>query len=212
MKGLIPKDFYGLLTNKKASIIMIFVVVLLSIGLDMGTAFISSMLMMYLILVSGTLFTLDDASNWNCYAIAMPVSRRQIVASRYISVLLVLGLVVLFGLALSGGLSVFMGQQNWLTPLLITTLVMLLISLFIFSVSFPISYRVGADKARYITLVVYLIPILLFVFLDKQFGYAIGTLSSTTLVSLLVAGFALVLVLYVASFFLSLRMLRKREF
>lgn len=109
-----------------------------------------------------TTFTFDDNSNWTRYAMIMPVSKKNLVAGKY-AVMAIFCLVgSLFGLAVSliAGLALSKITLDLvgIIELLILTLVAFAISLISGSMSIPLVFRFGAERARLLLVVSILVP------------------------------------------------------
>jgi ABC-2 type transport system permease protein len=87
MKSLIIKDFYNIGHNAKS---MIFILLVLSFGLipssgTEGYIIMSGILCSMMII---TTFSFDDQSKWLKYAMVMPVTKKDIVISKFIVLLM----------------------------------------------------------------------------------------------------------------------------
>lgn len=214
MKGLIVKDLYTLGNLKKNYLLMVVLVIALSLFMNSGPTYIISMLTVYMLMTSTTLFSYDESSHWDRYAIAMPVTRRTIVGARYLMALIQLAAVVLLGGALSVIVSLYHQVPDWPLTLAGTTGAMSIVYLVVISVSYPLAFRFSAEKARYALMACYLIPFLLFmVFIEPIVTFFEALELAAFSIPLLICLVALVcLLLFAASFFLSLRFYSKKEF
>lgn len=96
-------------------------------------------------------FSYDKLSGWNGYQYAFPVSKKEVVCSRYLFALMLFGICALFQI-------VIMIVQNKLYPALgntqmywywiITELLPVFVVALMQSVSYPFLYRFGAEKGR----------------------------------------------------------------
>lgn len=110
-----------------------------------------------------TTFSFDDHSKWMKYAMVTPVTKRDIVAGKFVVLLIfsVIGAVAGLVIGSIGGAIVhkvhFGGVDNILT-LLLTSMVSLIIAEIFGSMSIPLLFRFGAEKARMLSLVAFIIP------------------------------------------------------
>ena len=110
-----------------------------------------------------TTFSFDDHSKWMKYAMVTPVTKRDIVAGKFVVLLIfsVIGAVAGLVIGSIGGAIVhkvhFGGVDNILT-LLLTSMVSLIITEIFGSMSIPLLFRFGAEKARMLSLVAFIIP------------------------------------------------------
>lgn len=105
MKSLILKDLYNIGHNTKSMlfIMVVFAAVFIpSSGVE-GYVCVCAILCSMMIV---TTFSFDDASKWNQYAMIMPVSRKELVAGKFIVLAIFCAVGSLFGMVmgLAGGL------------------------------------------------------------------------------------------------------------
>ncbi len=161
MKGLITKD---LLTLRQVALTMgLLMVFYLFLGFmnlkdsNGGMMYLSIMAMVINIMVPLSCAGYDEQCGWDQFGASLPVSKNQIVASRYIVNLLVIGFttfVVIAGniifCALGGNSSGMIGYS-----------VPVIVSLVYISIMNPIIYKFGVQKSRIIVMAVFLIPSML---------------------------------------------------
>ena len=82
MKGLIIKDFLNLRNNIKTMLITILIYLLFFISYD--PSFLSGLLIMIFCLQSLSTFSYDEYANWDVFALSLPISRKELVLSKYI--------------------------------------------------------------------------------------------------------------------------------
>ncbi len=110
-----------------------------------------------------TTFTFDDNSSWLRYAMIMPVSKKDIVVGKYIMLVIFCVIGSLFGLVVSliAGLAMRKITFNLagIVELLLLTLVALVISLISGSMSIPLVFKFGAERARVLLVISILVPL-----------------------------------------------------
>ena len=156
MKALLRKDFYVLGTAFKMVLLawMCFPAValispqnvsfILYVGLIAGT-------------ISSTLISYEEREKWPLFAGTLPLSRKQIVAERYLFTLIMVAIATLIG-ALIMLTYLFRGYSEYASPALL--LQNFAISLVMPALLLPVTYRFGVDKGRYVvTLLVILIAL-----------------------------------------------------
>ena len=203
MKGLLLKDWY--LTIKYSRFLLLFAAIYGVIGVfQEDFAAFSILPVMLIALLPQTLFSYDEREKWTEYAQALPVSRAQYVTEKY-----------LFGaccyaayLALLAILYLAAGTEDYGTLFAMQFSIGLLAP----SVLLPFLFRFGAEKGR----MGYLIVMAAF------FGAGMVLMQGTALeqggVTVLVRGVfpiwvlcPVMVVLYVLSCLLSIRLYQKRE-
>ncbi|WMJ23826.1 ABC-2 transporter permease [Paludicola sp. MB14-C6] len=157
MRGLLIKDFINLKRyNKTIIVIIIFFAVNAFIAKD--ATILSGMIVLLCSMMSITSFSYDEAAKWDKYALSMPISRKEIVRSKY---------VLAFILTLFGAFLAFI--INWIISLFLHKSYMVFEQILIcgaiagagmlfVSVLLPFVYKFGVEKARLIIFLVALIP------------------------------------------------------
>lgn len=162
MKGLILKDIFNIWHNVK-SLGFVFAVLLITFLPQGGT---SSYIIFVCILCSTmivTTFSFDEHSAWVKYAMIMPVSRKEYVAGKFLTLFIFCGLGMAAGVLLGlGGGWLF---QHFITLPQITTVNLLIASfagltagIVAGSTSILLLFRFGAARARILSLLAMSVP------------------------------------------------------
>ena len=213
MKGLLLKEFY-LLKSQWMYILFVTVVFSLSFaGKGDGTlaamfSFISTVLML-------NSLAQDEVDQWNQTALTMPLTCRQILLSKYLFALFlcffgtVLGLLLTLVCRMTG---LGDGGMSW-EVVVLGAMVSSIVILMIISLMVPLNLKFGVQKSRFVLLGFVGIPVLLGIMADAA-GFEVPDMmyfsGSFVWVSLLAA--LLVLLLFLLSFWGSLRILEKKEY
>lgn len=219
MKGLLKKDFC--LLSRYLRFILIYMgamVVLFGMTSENAVSgFASAMSVLCIILPIYTITTmsLDETSKWDSLAVAFPLKRSQIVGSKYVLALSMLGVGVAGGAVCAGVLALlYAGSDVWVN--LTVLLVLLCYNTLMLSVLIPLVFKFGGEKSRFIMLGVYMVPTFLVVFLFSRFGKNLdfGALAQDTAFCaiLLVGAVLLAAASYGISYFISLKIYNKKEF
>lgn len=161
MKSLILKDLYNIRHNAKS---MLFIAVILAAALipTSGVAeyiFVCAILHSMLIM---TTFSFDDNSKWTRYAMIMPVSKKDLVASKFIVLLIFSAIGSVMGLIIGtvGGTIASKITFNLASiyELLVVALAALVVAMILGGISIPLVFKFGAEKARMLLLISFLIP------------------------------------------------------
>ncbi|TCZ75409.1 ABC-2 transporter permease [Paenibacillus albiflavus] len=207
MRGFILKDLYNMTSNFKQLL-----VVILSLLVMMGTfENMSAFSGMFIILLLGTLvvssFSFDDMAKWDRYAIALPVTRKQIVLSKYVVALigLLTGTIVYFianiiSLVIHGNLE--LGEMFLGSGIIVCVVVVML------SVMLPLVFKFGAEKSRIIMMLVMVIPWLV-TMIVMNMGIPVP---SEAILS--VIGYSLpvaVIILLIGSYLISVKIYEKKD-
>ncbi len=157
MKGLILKDLYNLRKYGRTVFLISAFYILLTFMMDNSDMFAGMIVLMFAI-TSITSFAYDNQSGWDVYVQTLPVSKKDVVLSKY----LLSYLLALFG----GLLAVLMGWINGLvknvgnfTETLITAYALFAVGLLFISILLPLVYRFGVERSRVIIIAVVAIPV-----------------------------------------------------
>ena len=161
MKSLVLKDLFNIGHNAKSMlfILVVFAVALIPFSGVEGYIFVCAILCSMMIV---TTFSFDDSSKWTRYAMIMPVSKKELVAGKFMVLAIFCAIGSLFGLIIGfiGGLITHKIVLDivGIGELLFLTLVAWVISLIFGSMSIPLVFKFGAEKGRVLLLVSFLIP------------------------------------------------------
>ena len=170
MLGLLVKDIMNLKVQVKQIllVIVLYSVIFIPNG---GSGFSGMMVMLSTILII-TAIGYDDKARWDKYALTMPVSRRDLVVSKYLLLLLlnitgaVLALIALGIVGMVGNNTASFAEE--VGGLGVIAGLMLLM----FSILMPLLFKYGVEKARLLMIVCFLIPTLIILgasYLSKRF-------------------------------------------
>lgn len=212
MKALLKKDLYTIRNTAKMLVLMLVLGVVATIFIK-DQMFISMFLGMAVMQIVYNTFSYDDTAKWDQYAVALPVSRKTIVLSKYI--LLLIGSGVAW---LTGVLAVLITYQLFpmnlgLPEALASFSIVILAYLFSFSLALPFVYKLGIEKARYISVAAILVPFFLTMWLISFLGPKLyvwfGVIPWQMVAA---AAIALVVLAFLASLRISMGIYRKKEF
>lgn len=146
MKGLIKKDFLLLKGNLTYFLI---VTIVFSVFTLTGFAFnILFILPFITIMLFISTFNWDDFNNWNAYAITLPIERKNIVKSKYISAMIILLISITLGIIISFLTTIIsknnFNMMNILSDILGTALGLMLV----LAIWLPCIYQFGVEKGR----------------------------------------------------------------
>lgn len=154
MKGLLLKDIFNLKGFGKTFLLMI--VLYFVIALVSGSAaYISSLLMVFSAMLPMTSMSLDDTAKWDAYVQCMPVTRRQVVRSKYLMVILTAAAAAVFSLLAS----VLVGLRmafDW-QEVLVSNGVLLCMVMITNALMMPVMYKFGVEKARLIIIIIFML-------------------------------------------------------
>lgn len=213
MKGLLLKDIYNLKNQWKY---MLFIAVVFSLSFaSNGDGTLASMFTFICTILLLNSLAQDEMDQWNKFAFTLPVTRRQAILAKYIFGLLLccLGLACGIGLTLltravglgDGGMS-FGG-------VLVEALASCGVVLLIVSLMVPMNLKFGIQKSRYLLMGFVAVPVLLSVAITSLgVTFAFGSLFEISPLVLGSGAVLLVAAVMTVSFFISVRIMEKKEF
>ncbi len=164
MKGLIIKEFLGLRRYFRILAVLMVLYIFMAFGMTSVSIF-ASVNAILIMICSLSSFSYDSYNHWNEFALSLPLSRADLVKSKYLFILLLcaFGTVITLALSLIVGLIIHLPMQE----ILISTLVSLLVALFLGGLITPFIYKFGTEKARFIMMITVLIPTVGLTFLSS---------------------------------------------
>lgn len=151
MKGLMLKDLLNL--KKQGLFFLLFIIFygFFSIIAKNYTLF-GGIITLFGVMIPITAISYDEKAKWDKYALTMPVSRNDIVLSKYI---LCLSLCILSGIL---NIALFIFVNNNIKETLITTLAFMSIGIIYFSLILPLAFKLGMEKGRIYMILAIFIP------------------------------------------------------
>lgn len=202
MRGLIIKDLINL--KRQSMIMAVLVVFYIVLALTMeNNSMLGGVLAVMSAILPITAMSYDERAHWDKYALSMPVSRNDVVISKYI-----------LGLLLSAASFIITLVFNMIThgdtPLdnLLTSLALSVIALLFLSLLLPILFKFGVEKGRLLMMLLLFLPTALIVVFAKLGFQAPG---EETLVRLALASPFILALVVAASILLSIRIYARKE-
>lgn len=158
MKGLVKYDLMQLAGASKKSFYLLYFVGLAAVGVMLGGGTIFSYMAVMIGCMTGvSFFSYESWYHWDSYCAVMPLSNRQIVVSRYISLLIVTGCGVLWGIVI-GVLALTAGKMDltW-TQWLLSMVQTVLAALLYMEIEIPVMYRFGVERGRIVNILLFII-------------------------------------------------------
>jgi hypothetical protein len=207
MFGLIVKDLLCLKKSALRLIVILGLYIVIFSSAD-NIIFLCSMI----ILISTTLilntFAYDEAYKWDYYALSLPVTKKQIVLTKYL-------LTVLFDvIGFSVALLLFLIKRQINTENVLSVCVLTAAALLMSSILLPLLYKIGTQKARIWLIMIFLIPVA-GVALMSTMGInllsAMATVSNSVVELLFCLALPVAALIFIGSYFLSCRIFKNKE-
>lgn len=209
MKALIYKD---LISIKNALLLQFVVIIGLGIYFYKENQLVLIPLFFILVpvIILGMLFGMDNQYSTNKYLIASGISRKKIVLSRYTIIWAMSLLAILISLLVGF-------NKNPLTkdvPLILILSALLLITSIVGVFELPLMYKFGAEKARFIFVILYFIVFAFFSTISSNKEWILeyinkGLTMDKTLLALVI--FAVTIIFHIISVLISIKIFENKE-
>ena len=216
MTGLIMKDILMMRKVLKSYLLLIVIYIVLAYLDFFDYSFIITFVQVILAVMPISAFAYDEQSKWDRYAISLPLGRNRVVGARYLFVLLLTLFTVAMGLA--GTALLYLVQQADPLEMFLTLMVSTTIGLLIPTILLPLSYKLGAERARPYLYAIIFIPVIAVVLLARAGVLDMSVLKGMELLTptALAGGAALLplagLVLLFVSYLVSCRVAAGKEY
>lgn len=213
MKGLLLKDIYNMRKVGKQYLLILLFFTCYCFFLKNPSFFPMMTVMSFSMLVLTTM-GYDEAAGFDKYALTLPLNREDLVRAKYL--LLMLLLVFSFVLGMLGSTLIGLFMQGDTEPILdqmLSVATVAVIFLLVYATILPLVFKLGVEKARMMMMVCY---IAVFAGIFIVFKLAVGLGASGEQMEekmmILVPAVVILTVLYlIGSYFVSIRIIRKRE-
>ena len=205
MRGLIIKDLLNL--KKSLSTILVLIVFYSFIAFTSeDPSMLIAMIALVLTMMTITSITYDDLAKWDKYALAMPISRKDMVLSKYVLSITL----ALTGVIISTAIAYIMLtiKSVDISNLLLTSYAIFLISLTFSSIVLPLVFKFGVEKSRMMMMTVIGAPMALGYIL-YQLG--INLPSEEVVLSTLKMSPLIVIAILYLSFYISYRIFKNKD-
>ncbi|KAE9634088.1 MAG: type transport system permease protein [Epulopiscium sp.] len=203
MTGLILKDIYNLKRHSKVYVILLIFYFFLSRANGNATMF-GSMLSILAVMLPITAMAYDEKNNWDRYALTMPLSRKDLVLSRYI-----LGLIFALIAFIISIVSSLLFNKELLMESIIADISILSSVLLLIAFVFPVLFKFGIEKGRTLMIIILFAPTMLLVFLSNL---GIKLPDEEALKPLLYFSPVAIIIIFILSIFVSISIYNKKEF
>lgn len=155
MKGLLIKEFY-LLEGQITSWLLVMGLMFLYACFMGGNSFLYMLVLLIGIMSTLTVFSLDKVCGWDSFVTSLPLTRKEIVASRYLFALLLDLCISILSLGLIA-VHYIMRVEEPLSDSLHYLSILLLITVLMQSILLPFVYKWGVEKARFVYMACFLV-------------------------------------------------------
>ena len=212
MKGLVRNNFYSMENNVKMSFVMALFLSVAALFIPSSAAvqvIISTQLFIF-IANTGTSLHEDEVSRWNKFELTLPVEHREIIKAKYIS----FGMLFLFGMAMAGVTALVTcavnGASN-IQSVLYGYEFGLTLSATTAGIMYPLVLKMGTEKSELIMILSAALSVGVIVLVSVALAPLTGEMNMKhSLVG--VISTAVALAIFVGSGFVSVKILKNKEF
>ena len=165
MIGLIMKDILVMRKLLKSYLLLIVIYIILAYLDFFDYSFIITFVQIILAVMPISAFAYDEQSKWDRYAMSLPLGRSKVVGARYLFVLALTLFTVAMGLA--GTALLYLAHQVDPLEMFVALMVSTAIGLLLPTILLPLSYKLGAERARPYLYAIIFIPVIAVVLLAK---------------------------------------------
>lgn len=164
MKGIILKDLLNSRKNLKNLLIMCFLYAIIFSTMNLSA--LSSVITILFTMQILTTFSYDDYTRWNQYALSLPISKKQLVLSKYILSLLFIIIGSIISLLLAITISYIKNSllfDDVIGAVIGSTTSMI----FMILILLPLIFKYGVEKSRMMVIAIFAIPTLICLIIIK---------------------------------------------
>lgn len=159
MLGLVLKDFLSLKKNLKIFGFLILFYSFLSFMME-GSSFFGSMFTLVFAMLLMTTYSYDELTKWDSYALTMPITKENIIQAKYVTMLILAALGFIISSFFTIIINVIRSETIIYDGIQLCAIGAAFVILF-YSVTIPFVTKLGIEKARFIFMIVYMIPFLI---------------------------------------------------
>lgn len=167
MKGLLLKDFINLLKSSRTIFIIIAFFIVFGFSVGETTDYIQGMIVLFCSMMVINSFSYDSAAKWDKYVLALPVTRKDVVLSKYILALILTGAGTGISLFMSIGIGL-MNDSGGGLEILAECYALFAVSMLFLYLLLPLIFKFGVEKSRLLLMVIYFVPIIVLVMLANS--------------------------------------------
>lgn len=208
MMSLVLKDLLNLQSYLKTIIVFVVFYSMLSFTMD-EVSFVAGMLIVLFAMIPIASFTYDKQAKWDVFGQTLPVTRKQMVQSKYVIALIfiVIGLVLSFIIT---GIATFIKESSVeVVELIAANSMVASVGIILLGIMLPLIYKFGVEKSRIMLLAISSIPIIASLLLSKL-GFTVPSNIDWQTVASIIPVVALLL--FGISFFISNKIYARKDF
>ena len=206
------------MANQKSYFLFIVTLgIIISIALGSATFVVG-----YIILVFGlsalNTISYDEMDNGYAFLFTLPISRADYVKEKYVYGILSSFLATFFAIVIGIGANLFMTHME-ITDIILTGIFSFLTVLIFLAINIPVRFRFSSDKARFVVISIMGIFLGTIVYLcssgilsGNEVTIALSILSGLTVTLRVLVAFVVIFLMLTISYFISVYIMRKKDF
>ncbi len=212
MSGLLVKEYYTLRRYIKQYILLFIFFGALSVYMD-SVIYFQAMVTMSMCMLVFTGMSYDSTAGWDKYVMTMPVSRKDVVRSKYIICVIYAATAIV----VSGIFSIIINRiypMEDVGLMLMTIMAMTLLCLIfiIYSILLPMIFKLGVEKTRILMIAVIMIPVFAILGTAEYMPESVLDFIEQHAAIFGAAGVIMSVLIYCISYFISVGIFSKKEF
>lgn len=212
MGGLLVKEYYTLRRYLKQYIVLFIFFGVLSIYLDSAIYF-QAMVTMSMCMLVFTGMSYDAAAGWDKFVLTMPVSRKDVVLSKYVSCVIYAASAIVVSTIFSIFINNIHPMEDVGLGLMLTVAATLFCLIFIiYSILLPMIFKLGVEKTRILMIAVIMIPVFAILGTAEYMPEYVLDFIEQHAVIFGAAGVIMSVLIYCISYFISVGIFSKKEF
>ncbi len=209
MKGLIVKDFLTVKNSLKSMFLLSIVFCFIAVVAE--NEFFISFSAIYFAMLSTTTMTWDERSKFNHFAGIMPIKKSDIVTSKYIE-----GIFLCIISVILGGITSFFMYDGAIQDITQSIINNVSISIVYQSLMLPIIFKFGVEKSMIVLMISYfsvffITGVIMFVTSKSNVEMTISNFENLNQTTFLILNLLFLVVLYIVSMLISLRINKNKE-
>lgn len=212
MSGLLVKEYYTLRRYLKQYILLFILFGALSVYLDSAIYF-QAMVTMSMCMLVFTGMSYDSVAGWDKYVLTMPVSRKDVVRSKYLScVIYAFSAIVVstvFSIIIN---SIHPMEDGGLMLMVSMAATLLCLEFIIYSILLPMIFKLGVEKTRILMVAVIMIPVFAILSIAESVPESVLDFIEQHVAIFGAAGVIISVLIYFISYFISVSIFSKKEF
>lgn len=217
MKGLFVKDIELMKQQKQFFILVVVMEVILNLAGSGSVSFATGYFTFVTAIFAITTISYDEFDNGLAFLMTLPVTRKQYVAEKYLLgaglTAAAWGITTITGGVICKGVAELQGD---LSETIIDSLIYIPLALLMLTASLPLVIHFGAEKGRYIAMVMWAIIIAVVYSLIKTIGLSADAvdawLNGLNRGMVLAGAVLFTVIVYMGSYWGSVRLMEKKEF